>query len=44
MFQIKTKVFILNTSCLFLARQSRVGHGLFIHEITRSHTTRHHSR
>jgi len=27
-----------------LALQSPVGHGLFIHEVSRSHTTTHHSR
>ena len=30
--------------CLFLARQPPVGHGLLIHEVSRSHTTTHHSR
>jgi len=30
--------------CLFLARQPPVGQGLLIHEISRSHTTTHHSR
>ena len=30
--------------CLFLALQPPVGHGLLIHEISRSHTTTHHSR
>ena len=28
--------------CLFLARQPPVGHGLPIHEVSRSHTTTHH--
>jgi hypothetical protein len=30
--------------CLFLARQPPVGQGLLIHEVSRSHSTRHHSR
>jgi len=33
--------------CLFLEQQSPpppVGHGLLIHEVSRSHTTTHHSR
>ena len=30
--------------CLFLTLQPPVGHGLFIHEVSRSHTTTHHSR
>ena len=30
--------------CLFLAREPAVGHGLLIHEISRSHTRKHHSR
>ena len=30
--------------CLFLALQPPVGHGLLIHEVSRSHTTTHHSR
>jgi len=30
--------------CLFLVRQLPVGHGLLIHEVSRSHTTMHHSR
>jgi len=30
--------------CLFLARQPPVGHGLLIHEVSRSHTTTHHSQ
>jgi len=30
--------------CLFLARHPPVGHGLFVHEVSRSHTTTHHSR
>jgi hypothetical protein len=29
---------------LFLARQPPVGHSLLIHEVSRSHTTTHHSR
>jgi len=29
---------------LFLAQQPRVGQGLIIHEISRSHKTTHHSR
>ena len=29
---------------LFLARQPPVGHDLLIHEVSRSHTTTHHSR
>jgi hypothetical protein len=29
--------------CLFLARQPPVGHGLLVHEVSRSHTTMHHS-
>ena len=32
------------TFTFFLARQPPVGHGLLIHEVSRSHTTRHHSR
>jgi hypothetical protein len=36
---------ILSEKCLFLlARHPRVGHGLLIHEVSRSHTTTHHSR
>ena len=30
--------------CLFLARHPPVGPGLLIHEVSRSHTTTHHSR
>jgi len=30
--------------CLFLAQQPTVGQGLLIHEVSRSHTTTHHSR
>jgi len=30
--------------CLFLARQPPVGQSLLIHEVSRSHTTTHHSR
>jgi len=30
--------------CLFLARQPPVGQGLIIHEVSRTHTTTHHSR
>jgi len=30
--------------CLFLARQPQVGQGLLIDEVSRSHTTTHHSR
>jgi len=30
--------------CLFLARQPPVGQGLLIYEVSRSHTTKHHSR
>jgi hypothetical protein len=30
--------------CSFLARQPPVGHGLLIHEVSRSHTSTHHSR
>jgi hypothetical protein len=30
--------------CLFLERQPPVGQGLLIHEVSRSHTTTHHSR
>ena len=30
--------------CLFLAQQPPVGHGLLINEVSRSHTTTHHSR
>ena len=30
--------------CLFLAQRSPVGQGLLIHEVSRSHTTTHHSR
>jgi hypothetical protein len=30
--------------CLFLARQPSAGQGLLIHEVSRSHTTTHHSR
>ena len=30
--------------CLFLARQPPMGQGLPIHEVSRSHTTTHHSR
>jgi hypothetical protein len=30
--------------CLFLAQQPPVGQGLLIHEVSRSHTTTHHSR
>jgi len=29
--------------CLFLAQQSPVGQSLLIHEVSRSHTTTHHS-
>ena len=29
--------------CLFLTRQSPVGHGLLTHEVSRSHTTTHQS-
>jgi len=29
---------------LFLAQQPQVGQGLLIHEVSRSHTTTHHSR
>jgi hypothetical protein len=32
------------TLCLFLARQPPVGQGLLINEVSRSHTTTHHSR
>jgi len=32
------------TFCLFLARQPPVGYGLLIHEVSKSHTTTHHSR
>ena len=30
--------------CLYVARQPPVGQGLLIHEVSRSHTTTHHSR
>jgi hypothetical protein len=30
--------------CLFLVQKPPVGQGLFIHEVSRSHTTTHHSR
>ena len=30
--------------CLFLARQPPVAQGLLLHEVSRSHTTTHHSR
>jgi len=35
---------LLKRVCLFLARQPPVGQGLLIHEVSRSHTTTHHSR
>ena len=33
-----------NLVCWFLARQTPVGQGLLIHEVSRSHTTTHYSR
>ena len=36
---------VMNKSvCLFLARQPAVGQVLLIHEVSRLHTTTHHSR
>ena len=40
LFSEKFRLFV----CLFLARQPPVGHGLLIHEVSRSHTTTYHSR
>jgi hypothetical protein len=40
-FHSKRKI---NVESLFLARQPPVGQGLLIHEVSRSHTTTHHSR
>jgi len=38
-------VSILNEGvCLFLAQQPSAGHGLLIHEVSRSHAATHHSR
>jgi len=37
---VKLKAFV----CLFLARQPKLGQGLLIYEVSRSHTTTHHSR
>ena len=34
----------LQFACLFLTRQPPVGHGLLIHEVSRSHTTTQHIR
>jgi len=39
-----TKCLYTNAVCLFLARQPTVGQDLLIHEVSRSHTTTHHSR
>jgi len=37
-------LFVCLLLLLFLARQLQVGQGLLIHEVSRSHTTTHHSR
>jgi hypothetical protein len=34
----------INQQMFFFARQPPVGQGLLIHEVSRSHTTAHHSR
>jgi len=41
---VTQRVIICFFFCLFLARQPQVGQGLLIHEVSRPHTTTHHSR
>ena len=42
-FSIGGKIKLLYTSCCLFGQQPPMGHGLLIHEVSRSHTTTHHS-
>jgi len=43
-YEIKDYCNAYRPICLFLVQQPPVGHGLLIHEVSRSHTTTHHIR
>jgi hypothetical protein len=42
--QICVSIDVYMNLFFYLARQSPVGHGLLMHEVSRSHTATHHSR